>query len=167
MAHWHEIEQAAPEFAAAVRARFDAYLHKTLATLRRDGSPRLSGTEATFFDGELWLGMMPGSMKARDLQRDPRLALHSVTVDVSMAAGDAKIAGRAVAVDDPGRLLRLSHDPPDSQITEAQREELAAQAHLFRIDIIEVVLTRIGAPADHLVIESWHPGRGIERLERK
>lgn len=57
--------------------------HATLATLRRDGSPRISGTEVVFDDeaGEIYLGMMPGSVKALDLRRDPRLALHSPTVD--------------------------------------------------------------------------------------
>ena len=64
-----------------MRARFDAHRHKILGTLRADGSPRLSGIETTFKDGELWLGMMPGSRKVQDLQRDPRLALHSPPVD--------------------------------------------------------------------------------------
>ena len=40
MASWAEIEAAAPELAARARERFDAFRHKTLATLRRDGSPR-------------------------------------------------------------------------------------------------------------------------------
>jgi hypothetical protein len=37
----------------------------------------------------------------------------------------------------------------------------------FRIDIGEVVLTSVGEPADHLQIESWHPGRGLERRRRR
>jgi hypothetical protein len=81
MARWSEVERAAPELAAAAREFLDAGVHKTLATLRRDGSPRISGIEATIADGELWLGMMPASLKALDLRRDPRLALHSPTVE--------------------------------------------------------------------------------------
>ena len=73
MTSWDEVEAAAPELAGRARAAFDAHKHKLLATLRRDGSPRISGIEATFADGELWLGMMPGSRKALDLRRDPRL----------------------------------------------------------------------------------------------
>ena len=61
MATWSELSAAVPELARAAQAAFDAHKHKVLATLRKDGSPRISGIEATFADGELWLGMMPGS----------------------------------------------------------------------------------------------------------
>jgi hypothetical protein len=58
MASWSDVSLAAPAFAAAVRAILDAHKHKTLATLRKDGSPRISGIEVDFVDGELWLGAM-------------------------------------------------------------------------------------------------------------
>jgi Pyridoxamine 5'-phosphate oxidase len=148
---WDDVAAAEPEFAARVRALFEAQKHMTLATLRRDGAPRISGTEVRFTDGEVVLGMMPGSLKALDLLRDPRMALHSPTVDPpegdpSAWPGDAKIAGRAVVTGDP---------------------DAARDAPHFRVDITEVVHTRVGSPADHLVIESWHPGRGLERTERR
>jgi hypothetical protein len=41
------------------------------------------------------------------------------------------------------------------------------EAHRFRIEVTEVVLTRLGEPADHLVIECWHPNRGLERRVRR
>jgi pyridoxamine 5'-phosphate oxidase-like protein len=150
MASWDEVEAAAPALAGAVRACFAVRKHCTMATLRRDGAPRISGTEVEFSGGELWLGMMPGSLKALDLRRDPRVALHSATVDPpgddpSGWPGEAKLAGRAVEVSDAGRT---------------------DQPHRFRIDIGEVVLTRIGQPADHLLIESWHPDRGYTRRQR-
>jgi hypothetical protein len=72
MASWHDVEAEAPELAARARELFDANKHKTLATLRRDGSPRISGIEAGFEDGELWFGSMWRAVKALDLQRDPR-----------------------------------------------------------------------------------------------
>jgi hypothetical protein len=158
MASWSEVEAAAPELAARVRATMDAHKHKVLATLRRDGSPRVSGIEAEFTDGELWLGMMPGSRKAMDLRRDPRLALHSASVDPteedpSAWPGDAKVAGRAVEVDDPALVERLAG-------------EGGGGAHLFRVDLAEVVHTMVGEPADHLVIEVWREGTGLRRLRR-
>lgn len=151
MTSWGEFARAEPEFAARVRARFAARKHATMATLRRDGSPRISGTEVEFDDGELWLGMMPASLKALDLRRDARLALHSPTEDPTEdrpAAwpGEAKVAGTAVETSDPTRT---------------------DQPHRFRIEIAEVVLTRVAESGDHLVIESWHPGRGVERRQRK
>lgn len=150
MASWGEFAAAEPQFAERVLERFTVRKHSTLATLRRDGSPRISGTEVRFDGGELSLGMMPGSLKERDLQRDARVALHSPTDDTSeedpSSWGEAKIAGHAVDVTDPKRL---------------------DDGHRFRVDITEVVLTRVGEPADHLVIESWHPDRGLERQRRR
>ena len=95
---WRDVEQQAPELAARAREFLAATQHKTLATLRRDGSPRISGIEADFRDGELWLGCMWQSLKALDLRRDPRFALHSGSVDPPAWRGDAKVAGRAVEV---------------------------------------------------------------------
>jgi hypothetical protein len=160
MATWKEIEAAAPELAGRAQAAFDAHKHKLLATLRKDGSPRISGIEASFADGQLWLGMMPGSRKALDLRRDPRLALHSASVDPPEDdpagwAGDAKLAGRAVEVDDPAVLRKLGAG------------EQAGSAHLFRVELTEVVLTRVGDPPDHLVIELWREGEGLRRMQRR
>src|SRR5205823_6748377 len=76
-AAWAVVEAAEPEFAGRVRERFGAFRHHVLATLRKDGAPRLTGLEADFRDGELWLGMMVGSRKALDLRRDPRFSLHA------------------------------------------------------------------------------------------
>ncbi|MGH8896715.1 MAG: pyridoxamine 5'-phosphate oxidase family protein [Egibacteraceae bacterium] len=156
---------SAPEFAATVRAFFDAHRHKTLATLRKDGSPRISGIEGYFAIGELWLGMMPGSRKARDLQRDPRFALHSASVDPdegdpSAWRGDAKLSGLAVEIADP--------EMRQAALQVIGHEELSGgEAHVFRAGIREVVLTSVGDPADHLVIELWREGDGLHRSERR
>lgn len=158
MAAWHDVVSAAPEFAKAVQERFDAHRHKTLATLRKDGSPRISGIEASFVDDQLWLGMMHGSRKAIDLRRDPRLALHSATVDSEMSDGDAKIAGRAVEVTDRAAV---------DAFVESSGEDPPAPFHLFRVDIAEVALVRVGDPPDHLVIESWRENEGLRRIERR
>ena len=143
MARWAEVEREAPELAALARSFLDAFTHKTLATLRRDGAPRISGTEVEFADGEAWLGSMWRAVKALDLQRDPRFALHSGSADPPGWRGDAKIAGRAVEVTAPG-----------------------ATSHRFRLDISELVVVRLGEPADHIVIESWHEGRGVSSGRR-
>jgi hypothetical protein len=148
MTGWAAFEAAEPDLAAQVRARFAAGKHCTMATLRADGSPRISGIEVAFDDGELVLGMMAGSVKAADLLRDGRLALHGPTRDPAGPGGtgwpgEAKLAGRAVALRPPG---------PDG--------------HAFRVDLEEVVLTALGDPADHLVVTTWHPGRGVERHRR-
>ena len=163
MATWNEVTNAAPELAAAVQGRFDAHIHKTLATLRADGSPRISGVEASFRDGEVWLGMMPDSRKAGDLQRDPRFALHSATVDPKMADGDAKLAGRAIEITDQGTIGWFA-----GQEGEEKGEAPPEPFHLFRVDVEEIVLTTLGGdPPDHLVIETWRERRGVSRVERR
>jgi hypothetical protein len=163
MATWQEVEAAVPDLAAAVRAVFDAHKHKVLATLRADGSPRVSGNELTFKDGEVWMGMMDRSVKALDLLRDPRLAVHSATVDAELTMGDAKLSGRAVEETDPETIRRFGSDSAE----EHDGAEPPEAFHLFRVDVGEVSLVRIGDPADHLVIESWSPAAGYRRTERR
>src|SRR5260370_1026073 len=107
MASWSEVERTAPELADAVRASFDAHRHKTMATLRRDGSPRISGIETSFAEGELWFGSMWQARKALDLERDPRLALHSGSADPPEWNRDAKIAGVAEEVTDPDTIAAV------------------------------------------------------------
>lgn len=151
MATWQEIEKDAPEFAERVRGRFAAGIHKTIATLRADGSPRISGSELKFEDGEVTFGMMEGSRKLADVRRDPRVAVHSPSLDPPKEGewqGDAKLAGRAVE-------------------TPAPAEGAEPGAGYFRIDVTEVALTYLGGtPPDHLVIESWHEGKGWARRTR-
>jgi hypothetical protein len=161
MASWNEVTDAAPDLAAAVRSRFEATGLGLLATLRRDGSPRISGIETTFAVGELWLGMMDGSRKALDLQRDPRLALHAATADKDVKEGDARITGRGIEVldGDERRQAFLDHLrgkgdwAPDGPF------------HLFAIDVTELMMLR--PQGDHLLIESWREGGEVRRVERR
>ena len=151
MAAWKDVEQAEPEFAARVRRLFDAGRHKTIATLRADGSPRISGIECEFADGELRFGSMPGARKGADLRRDPRFALHGPTFhpqDGKEAEwpGEAKIAGRVVLAGPIGE-----GDGGD----------------LFRADISEVAITRLNPEATLLVIESWTPKQGLRLVKRE
>jgi hypothetical protein len=163
MATWDEVTAAAPELAGTARALFDARRHKTMATLRKDGSPRISGTEVSFVDGDLWLGGMYKSMKALDLRRDPRLALHSASVDPpddpSAWEGDAKLAGHAEEITDHERKAAVSKGAGGGEPPEPY--------HLFRVDVTELVVTRVGDPADHLVIEVWREGEGLRRVQRR
>lgn len=153
MPSWAEIEAIVPDLAAAARARFEAHTHHTLATLRRDGSPRISGTECLFNEGELWIGSMPGARKARDLQRDSRYSLHSFSEDPPGWGGDARVSGRAVELTDPGAFRRVYGRD-------------GAGAHLFRLDVSEVVVVSLNDDRSRLVIESWTADRGVKRVER-
>jgi hypothetical protein len=162
MPSWNDVTAAAPDLATRVQARFDAHGLAVLATLRRDGSPRVSGIEVLFALGELWLGMMPGSRKSTDLRRDPRLALHSATVDKEVRDGDAKVAGRAHLVD-----VADERFPAFVAAFEAATGQAPPPGpfDLHRVDVTEIGLLGIGG--DHLVVESWHEGGEPRRVERR
>lgn len=116
-----------------------------MATLRRDGSPRISGIEVAFEGGQLRIGSMPDARKANDLLRDGRVAIHGPTHDPAKSGrwrGEAKVAGRAVPM------------------------ASADASHLFRIEVDEVVITHLNSARDRLVIESWTPVRGYRKIER-
>jgi hypothetical protein len=151
---WSEFEAEAPALAARVRARLDARTHKTIATLRRDGSPRISGTESEIRDGELWIGSMWQALKAKDLQRDPRFALHAGSDDPPDWTGDAKLAGVAEEITDRDRVNEINSDAPPGP------------SHLFRLDLHEVSTVELDDERKALVIEVWTPERGVRRIKR-
>jgi len=148
---WADVGRAEPEFAQRVQELFDAHRHKTIATLRADGSPRISGIEVAFEDGELVFGSMSNARKGADLVRDPRFALHSATVDPVQGAeaqwpGEAKISGRAIKV------------RPLTEGSDGDR---------FNADVSEVVHTHLNEQATMLVVEWWTPTHGLRRIERE
>ncbi|GAB3465721.1 pyridoxamine 5'-phosphate oxidase family protein [Kineococcus endophyticus] len=150
---WSDVEAGAPELARAVLARFGAARHHVLATLSRDGSPRVWGTEVDSWHGDLLLGSMVPARKLDDLRRDPRFALHAHTGDGSMADGDAKVSGRAVVVTDPDVLAAYTADrhPPEPYV-------------LLRLHPTAVVLTELDG--ERLRITSWRDGAGPRTVVR-
>ncbi|MEU7294679.1 pyridoxamine 5'-phosphate oxidase family protein [Streptomyces exfoliatus] len=151
---WSAFEAAEPELAATVRARFGQYTHHALATVRKDGSPRISGIEADFRFGELWLGMMPNSRKALDLRRDPRFALlANPGSGTDMGGGDVRVSGRAVEVTDPATVDRY-----------AAEAGAPLPFHLFRVEPTEVVRTWVDG--DEMVLHSWARGRPTRTYRR-
>ena len=152
MASWSAIEAEAPELTALAREFLDAFVHKTLATLRRDGAPRISGSEVIFADGELWLGSMWQSLKASRPRRGRPRGLPRRRADLSPgnagSPGDAKVAGRV-----------------EESLDEELRKRIfggkggPGPAHLFRCDVSELVVVSLPDPPEFLVIEAWHEGR--------
>lgn len=149
MSAWSGFESEAPELASRIRGLFESGTNKTIATLRRDGAPRISGTELQFRDGEVTLGMMPASRKLADVLRDPRVAIHSPTLeppeDPGEWAGEAKLSGSLRPIPEP---------------------EGGVPGSYFALHITEAVLTSVDGRDQLLVVESWHPGRGMQRLAR-
>ncbi len=166
MTSWSDIEASDPELAERARACFTASTNAVLGTLRRDGSPRLSGIDPMLFDGELYIGSMPRARKGADLRRDPRAALHSipwesraVTEGQPLMAGDAKVSGRAVLVTDAAEIRRVMGDHQAATGFEAPPE-----SDLFRFDIEELVC--ISVQNDQLVVDRWSVDVGRQTTRR-
>lgn len=140
---WATFADEAPELAAVVAGRFAGHLHHILGTIRADGAPRLSGTEVYVEGGQLRVGMMPDAHKLADVLRDPRVEIHSAPLELDLATGDAKVAGR----------LRPSGSPPDGQ-----------PGSMFDLDIERVGLVRVDG--DELELTTWQPGRGVRTIRR-
>lgn len=141
-ASWREFGGAAPELAEAIRSRFEASLHHVLGTIRADGSPRLSGTEVGINQDEVTVGMMAGSKKLSDVQRDPRVELDSAPLETDLAAGDAKLAG--------------------SLAEQGSTREAAGTS--FRLQISLASLVRV--EDDELVLTTWRPDSGVREVRR-
>ncbi|MFI0543615.1 pyridoxamine 5'-phosphate oxidase family protein [Streptomyces sp. RP5T] len=153
--NWAAFGAAEPDLARTVEARFGAFTHHVLATLRKDGSPRTTGLEVRFLNGELWLGMMPDSLKALDLRRDPRFALQANPGQgQSLGGGDVRIAGRAIEVEDAA--VKGAY---------AQEVEPPEPFHLFRTELTEVVRTYV-EDDKYLVVQVWKPGEPVRTLKR-
>ncbi|MEU1847988.1 pyridoxamine 5'-phosphate oxidase family protein [Streptomyces sp. NPDC019990] len=154
-ANWAAFATAEPNLAGTVEKRFGAYTHHVLATLRKDGSPRTSGLEVRILGGELWFGMLPGSLKALDLRRDPRFALQANPGEgAGMGGGDVRISGRAIEVDDAETKARYVEEvePPEP-------------FHLFRTELTDVVRTYV-EDDEYLVVQIWTPGNPLRTVKR-
>jgi hypothetical protein len=149
MATWAQFESEASQLAGMVRARFEAAETHILATLRKDGSPRVSGSEVEFKGPDLWFGSMPNAVKVLDLKRDGRCAIHAHP----SKDGDAKVAGIAI---------EITGEATDADVTGS---ESPGGSHAFRLELHEAVITAV--EGDELVIRFWRPELGVRTIRRR
>jgi hypothetical protein len=164
MIPWSQFAKEAPETETVFRRRLDATGLALMATLRADGSPRISPLEPQVLDERLWLGMMPGSTKTNDLRRDPRLCLHTATADKDVADGDAKLWGRAVLVGEPDERHVFA-----AAVKEATGNDIEAMPggfDLWWVDLTGASSLVLGDDKQHLRITSWTPGEP-ERITKR
>ena len=153
---WKEFQTACPEIAELARERFTRDQLVMLGTLRADGSPRITPCEVDVADGELVMGMMWHSRKALDLLRDPRIVVHSVTVNKEGTDGDLKLSGRAHEVRDE-RLFEAARDATETR-TDWRPPE---RTHFFRLEIERAGYVIFGDGGYGL---AWTPSTGLHRL---
>ena len=151
---WAEFERAAPDLAALGRERFARAGIVLVGTIRKDGTPRISPVEFYVVEGELMLGMMWRSFKARDLLRDPRCVVHSVVTSRAGDEGEFKLRGRAVDVRDSA--LRTAYgDATEAEIDWRPTEPF----HLFSVDVDEAAF--VIYEHDEQRTTRWRPATGL------
>ena len=147
---WHDFEAAAPDLAALGRERIERYDCVLIGTLTQDGSPRVNPVEAYVIDGHLLMNMMPRSLKALDLLRDPRVFVHTLVTSKRGDEGEFKLRGRALPLDDD-RLRAALDDVFERQI----QWRPPPDSHYFDIDIERVAYVRYDDGEQH--VEKWPP----------
>jgi hypothetical protein len=156
---WSELVVAQPRLAGLGRERLLDRGVVLVATIRADGTPRLSPVEPYVLDGVLWLSMLWGSRKAADLLRDPRILVHSVITSRDGGEGEFKIRGQARAELD----------------LDAQRRYAGAVAaalgwhpepgrfHLFAVDVRQVTFICYDDATGDQHVAMWPPPREFIR----
>lgn len=158
---WDQFGEACPDIATIARARFIKDQLVMLGTLRADGWPRISPCEIDLAAGHLFLGMMWQSTKARDLLRDPRLIVHSVTCNRDGTDGDVKLYGRAVDVRDPS-LRSVFRDAIRARIDWAPDEP---SYHLFSVAVERAAYVVFGDGKQQVM--AWDTQGGFRRWSKK
>ena len=142
---WKFVQHSVPHLAHYVESRFAAHEHHVLATIRSDGSPRVSGTNVMFTDGTLWIGMMPSAQRLHDLRRNPSCALHSAPLNEKLPEGEGDVRLNAIARellgDERDHIFR-SHFPDTNDVMPGNFFELlVTEFSVVEVHEEEIVLT--------------------------
>jgi hypothetical protein len=154
---WRELELAAPEIAEPGKARLDETRVALLATLRRDGSPRVSPIEPFFAAGQLLFGAMAWTLKARDLERDARCTLHSAITGPNEGEPELKLYGRAIEADDDLRAAC-----PSGWWTDEPHEA----ARVFSLSIEEAAFVTWDYEGGEMTVRRWSRETGLKTSRR-
>jgi Pyridoxamine 5'-phosphate oxidase len=154
---WRELELAAPDIAKPGKTRLDETRVALLATLRKDGSPRISPIEPFFAEGHLLFGAMAWTLKARDLDRDPRCTLHSHVTGPNEGEPELKLYGRAIEADDDLRAAC-----PSGWWTDQPSEA----ARVFSLSIEEAAFVIWDLEGGEMTVKRWSPKTGLKTSRR-
>jgi hypothetical protein len=154
---WRELELAAPEVADPGMERLNERRIALLATLRRDGSPRISPVEPFFAEGHLLFGAMAWTLKVRDLDRDPRCTLHSPVTGPNEGEPELKLYGRAIEAD-----ADLRASCPSGWWTDQPHEV----ARVFSLSIEEAAFVTWDYEGGEMTVIRWSRETGLKTIRR-
>ncbi|SDZ29893.1 Pyridoxamine 5'-phosphate oxidase [Asanoa ishikariensis] len=162
MATWQDFVEEAPRVSEIFQRRHAATGNLCLlATVRADGSPRISPIEPRVFEGRLLLVGMPHTTKFADLARDGRFCLHTATADPHVGDGDVKLFG-AVRNDQDRALHQRFADALFAENGFDLRGQEFDPFYVAELSSASSVTIDDG----ELTITIWKPGQG-ERVVRK
>ncbi len=128
MATWAEFRDAAPEIAALGLKQFEKFHIAYLATVRKDGSPRVHPISPIITEGRLYVATAPTSPKRLDQVRDGRYVIHALP-----GKDDAEFLIR-------GRAQRVTDDETRAAVTEAAGHTVRADDWIFEYDVEEAMM---------------------------
>ncbi len=156
---WSELVAEEPRLADLGQQRLTEPGVVLVGTIRHDGTPRISPVEPLLWKGELWLSMLLGSRKAADLQRDPRVLVHSIVTGRDGGPGEYKVRGRAI--EEPTRTVQESY--AEQVRDRIGWDPLPGQFHLFRVDIDDVTFIRYDDASGDQFVTRWPDKREFVR----
>ncbi len=130
-----------------------------VATIRQDGTPRVSPVEPLIWEGDLWLSMGLRSRKAMDLRRDPRILVHSIVTSRNGEAGEFKLRGTAAEEYRAAVHARYAQAVTDDL---GWRPE-PGRFHLFRVELDDVAFIRWDDATNDQYVTCWPAGSEFVR----
>ena len=158
MLTWEEFERGAPELAAHGRELIERFQFVLVGTLTKDGSPRITPVEAYIIDGHLLVNMIPRSLKARDLLRDPRVYVHA-PVTAKEGSPEFKLAGRAEVLESEELRTKL-----DDLFWEMIKWRPLPDSHYFELLAGRAAWVTYGESTQTSI--RWREGEPEKRLEK-
>ena len=153
MKSWAEFKHENPELAMyGKRLLFQSRPqvgYAFLATLRKDGAPRLHPVSIVISNDHLYVLIPPSSPKCSDLLHDGRIAMQAYPPSNNESYEEFYLSGCAVSIQDPTIRQALITD------TEVQFEESEV---LFELLLDRAMYTRLvnqGTPDEHPEHHKW------------
>jgi pyridoxamine 5'-phosphate oxidase-like protein len=156
---WADFEAAAPRLAAQGRELIERFRFVLVGTIRSDGTPRISPVEAHLVGGHLMLVMIPDTLKARDLLRDPRTLVNSPIIHPDDPNMEFKLRGRVIEIRD--RALR---EATASAIEATSGWRPPVSWHFFSLDIQEAAF--LAWQSGVLELTRWNGDRGLDFVRK-
>jgi hypothetical protein len=156
---WQEFETRQPALARIGVHKLTGPGVVLVATIRRDGSPRLSPVEPLLWEGDLWLCMGLGSRKADDLRRDGRVLVHSIVTNRTGQDGEYKLRGTAIA--EPDAVLHARYAGEVAARLGWQPEP--GKFHLFRVELADITYIRWDDATNDQYVTRWPAGTEFVR----